>query len=178
MAQSGSDGASPSRNHAKLFRQEWLRNGCFGLQSQKLSRAWHRFSVCATPIRSDSSAVCPIKSAPPQSFTHGLCAVLENDGVAQNGPKSCHFVPLFLAKLTLHLAWQWPKTSARPVSPIGMVEKEDTVHGVVDARRGLIVVFRCAKGDYDRWCSFRPCIISRSWRVPAARSPDKRLART
>jgi hypothetical protein len=52
------------------------------------------------------------------------------------GPKSCHFVPLFLAKLLLHLAWQWPKTSARPVSPFGMVEKEDTVHGVVDARRG------------------------------------------
>ena len=47
-----------------IARQEWLRNGCFELQSQKLSRAWHRFSVCATAKRSDSSAVCPTISAP------------------------------------------------------------------------------------------------------------------
>ena len=44
--------------------------------------------------------------------------------VAQNAPKSCHFVPLCWAELILHLAWQWPKTSARPVSPFGMVERE------------------------------------------------------
>jgi hypothetical protein len=54
--------------------------------------------------KSDSSAVCPTKSAPPQSFTHGSCAVFGNAGVAQNAPKSCHFVPLCLAKLLLHLA--------------------------------------------------------------------------
>jgi hypothetical protein len=91
-----------------------------------------------------------------QSFAHASCAAFENAGVAQNAPKSCHFVPLFLAKLILHLAWQWPKTSARPVSPFGMIEKEDTVHGVVDARRGSSSSFAARKATMIDCAVFVP----------------------
>ena len=42
-----------------IARQEWLRNGCFELQSQKLSRAWHRFSVYAISKRSALIDVYP-----------------------------------------------------------------------------------------------------------------------
>jgi hypothetical protein len=39
---------------------------------------------------------------------------LGNAAVAQNAPKICHFVPLFLAKLLLQLAWQ--SGSRHPIS--------------------------------------------------------------